>query len=160
MRGTVLKYGDNINTDIISPAKYMELAPEEQGKYAMTKIDPEFPVKVKDSPIVVGGANFGNGSSRETAPIALKAAGTQLVIAKFFARIFYRNCINIGLPVIELQETDDINNGDELEVLLQEGIIVNHTSGKTYQGSKLPDHILEIVEAGGLVDYIKQKGRR
>lgn len=155
LRGTAWKYGDNINTDIISPAQYMEASYEEMGRHAMESLDPNFSKKIAKGDILVAGSNFGSGSSRETAPISLKYAGVSVVIAKYFARIFFRNSINIGLPIMECSQIDAINEGDELEVDLEQGIIRNLTKNEEYQGSLLPKHILEIVEAGGLVPYLK-----
>jgi 3-isopropylmalate/(R)-2-methylmalate dehydratase small subunit len=157
IRGRVWKYGDNINTDIISPPRYMELSYEEMARHAMEGIDPGFSQKIAKGDILVAGSNFGSGSSRETAPIALKLAGVELIIAKFFARIFFRNAINIGLPVIECAEVEDIAEGDKLEVDLERGIIVNLTRGERYQGSVLPPHIMEIVNAGGFVPYLAKR---
>lgn len=155
--GAAWKYGDNINTDIISPPRYMELSYEEMGKHAMESIDANFSAKIAKGDILVAGANFGSGSSRETAPISLKYAGIGLVIAKFFARIFFRNAINIGLPVMECASVDRIGEGDELEVDLEAGKIINRTKGEEYQGSVLPAHIMKLVEAGGLVPYLEEK---
>lgn len=155
LKGTAWKYGDNINTDIISPAQYMEASYEEMGRHAMESLDPNFSKKIAKGDILVAGSNFGSGSSRETAPISLKYAGVSVVIAKYFARIFFRNSINIGLPIMECSQIDAINEGDQLEVDLEQGIIRNLTKNEDYQGSLLPKHILEIVEAGGLVPYLK-----
>jgi len=157
LRGNVWKYGDNINTDIISPPQYMELSYAEMAQHAMEGVDPEFSKKIKKGDILVAGANFGSGSSRETAPIALKLAGVECIIAKFYARIFFRNAINIGLPVVECQDADKIQEGDQLEVDLQTGKIINLTRQEEYQGSVLPEHIMKIVDLGGLVPYLAQK---
>ena len=157
IRGNVWKYGNNINTDIISPPQYMELSYAEMAQHTMEGVDPEFSKKIKPGDILVAGANFGSGSSRETAPIALKLAGVGCIIAKFYARIFFRNAINIGLPVVECQDVDKIQEGDQLEVDLQNGKIINLTRQEEYQGSILPEHIMEIVDLGGLVPYLAQK---
>ena len=157
IRGNVWKYGNNINTDIISPPQYMELSYAEMAQHSMEGVDPEFSKKIKPGDILVAGANFGSGSSRETAPIALKLAGVGCIIAKFYARIFFRNAINIGLPVVECQDVDKIQEGDQLEVDLQNGKIINLTRQEEYQGSILPGHIMEIVDLGGLVPYLAQK---
>jgi 3-isopropylmalate/(R)-2-methylmalate dehydratase small subunit len=157
VQGAAWKYGDNINTDIISPSWTMELSYEEMGKHAMESLDPDFSKKIAKGDILVAGNNFGSGSSRETAPIALKYAGVSVVIAKFFARIFFRNAINIGLSVIECADTDAIAEGDRLAVDLVTGRITNLTKKEEYQGSLLPANILEIVEAGGLVPYLKRR---
>lgn len=156
LRGRVLKYGDNINTDIISPPQYMELNIADAAQYAMTAIDPEFPKKVKLGDIIVAGANFGSGSSRETSPLALKYLGVGVIVAKFFARIFYRNAINLGIPVIECAETDKIHDGDFIEINLDKGLIVNVTRNQTYSCSKIPPHILALINEGGLVPYLKK----
>ncbi|EAX47435.1 3-isopropylmalate dehydratase, small subunit [Thermosinus carboxydivorans Nor1] len=156
VRGKVHKYGDNINTDIISPPQYMELSIAEAAKYAMSAIDPEFASKVQRGDILVAGANFGSGSSRETSPLTLKYLGVGAIVAKFFARIFYRNAINLGIPVIECADVDKIQNGDTIEIELEAGIIRNVTRQETYYGTKIPAHILELVNVGGLVPYLKK----
>lgn len=156
IRGNVLKYGDNINTDIISPPQYMELSIAEAAKYAMSAIDPQFSTKVKQGDIMVAGANFGSGSSRETSPLTLKYLGVTAIVAKFFARIFYRNAINLGIPVIECSEADKISDSDVIEIYLEAGLIKNVTNGETYACSKIPPHILELVNEGGLVPYLKK----
>jgi 3-isopropylmalate/(R)-2-methylmalate dehydratase small subunit len=157
IKGSVLKFGDNINTDIISPPQYMELSIPEAAKYAMNAVDPDFPTKVKKGDIMVAGVNFGSGSSRETSPLALRYLGVGAIVAKFFARIFYRNAINLGIPVIECAETDKISNQDELEIDLASGLIKNLTKNETYKCSKIPSHIMELVADGGLVPYLKKR---
>lgn len=156
IRGRVLKYGDNINTDIISPPQYMELSIAEAAKYAMSAVDPEFPKKVQKGDIMVAGANFGSGSSRETSPLTLKHLGVGAIVAKFFARIFYRNAINLGIPVIECAEADKIADGDLIEIDLERGVIVNTTRNQSYACSKIPSHILALIGDGGLVPYLKK----
>ncbi|SDE99887.1 3-isopropylmalate dehydratase small subunit [Sporolituus thermophilus] len=156
VRGKVHKYGDNINTDIISPPQYMELSIAEAAKYAMSAIDPDFAAKVQKGDILVAGANFGSGSSRETSPLTLKYLGVGAIVAKFFARIFYRNAINLGIPVIECSDADKIQNGDTIEIDLETGIIRNITRQETYQGTRIPAHILELINEGGLVPYLKK----
>lgn len=156
VRGNVLKYGDNINTDIISPPQYMELSIADAAKYAMSAIDPGFATKVKPGDIMVAGANFGSGSSRETSPLTLKYLGVSAIVAKFFARIFYRNAINLGIPVIECNEVDKISDKDVIEISLEEGFIKNITKNEAYGCSKIPPHILELINAGGLVPYLKK----
>lgn len=153
--GIVHKYGDNINTDIISPPQYMELSVEEASKYSMSAVDPMFAKKVKSGDIFVAGKNLGSGSSRETAPLSLKYLGIRVVISEFFARIFYRNCINIGLIALECSDTDRMSGGDILEVNCENGIIFNKTKNEKYICSKIPDHIMKIINAGGLYEYIK-----
>ena len=123
IKGRVLKYGDNINTDIISPPQYMELSIADAAKYAMTAVDADFPTKMRSGDIMVAGANFGSGSSRETSPLTLRYLGVGAIVAKFFARIFYRNAINLGIPVIECAETDKISDLDEIEIDLASGMI-------------------------------------
>ncbi len=156
IKGIAHKYGNNINTDIITPGKYMELSIEEMAKHAMEGVDPEFYSKVKEGDILVAENNFGSGSSRETAPQALKQAGIAIIIAKSYARIFYRNAINIGLAALELKEAEEILDRDELEVDMQAGTIFNLTQGKTYRFTPLPDRLLTMLEAGGLVAQLEQ----
>ncbi len=151
IKGRVLKYGDNINTDIISPPQYMELSIADAAKYAMTAVDADFPTKMRSGDIMVAGANFGSGSSRETSPLTLRYLGVGAIVAKFFARIFYRNAINLGIPVIECAETDKISDLDEIEIDLASGMINNLTKNESYKCSKIPPHIMELVADGGLV---------
>ena len=154
IQGRCWTYGDNINTDLICPAKYMELPQAEMSKHAMEGIDPEFPSKVSPGDIVVGGWNFGSGSSRETAPLALKGCRVGAVIARSFARIFFRNSINIGLPVIECPSIDLVRAEDILEIHLSSGRIVNLTRGEVYESNPLPEHILRLIDSGGLLSYL------
>jgi 3-isopropylmalate/(R)-2-methylmalate dehydratase small subunit len=158
IRGRVWKYGDNINTDYIIPGKYMELTdPEEMATHAMEGIDPEFAESVKRNDIVVGGSNFGCGSSREHAPLALKHAGVGCVLAESFARIFYRNCINIGLPGLECSGIQGIvEKGDEVEVDVTGGWVRNLTTGKRLQFKPLPDFMVEVLNAGGLAPFLSK----
>ncbi len=157
IKGRVLKYGDNINTDIISPPQYMELSIADAAKYAMTAVDADFPTKMRRGDIMVAGANFGSGSSRETSPLTLRYLGVGAIVAKFFARIFYRNAINLGIPVIECAETDKISDLDEIEIDLASGMINNLTKNESYKCSKIPPHIMELVADGGLVPYLKKR---
>jgi 3-isopropylmalate dehydratase small subunit len=157
IRGRVWKYGDNINTDIISPGQYMSQSVEKQAEHAMEAIDPEFSKKVQPGDILVAGHNFGSGSSRETAQMVLKHHQIGAIIAVSFARIFYRNSINVGLPVVDMKDTSVILEGDEVEVDLLEGKIINHTQGTEYQGTKLPEHLIEMVKLGGLEPYLAKK---
>lgn len=156
-QGKVLKYGDNIDTDVIIPARYLNTSlPEELAKHCMEDIDTEFVNKVNSGDIMVGGANFGCGSSREHAPIAIKASGISCVIAESFARIFYRNSLNIGLPILECPKAAKaINNGDEVEIDFDSGIITDKTTGETYQAVAFPKFMQELIDAGGLVKYIE-----
>ena len=156
-KGKVIIYGDNIDTDVIIPARYLNTADHaELAKHCMEDIDKDFVNKVSAGDIMVGGANFGCGSSREHAPIAIKASGISCVIAKDFARIFYRNSINIGLPILECAEaSEDIDAGDEVEVNFDTGVITNITKNKTYQAVAFPEFMQGIINAGGLVNYLK-----
>ena len=156
LRGKVWKFGDDINTDIISPGEYMDASYEEIGKHAMERAFPGFADTIEKGDIIVAGKNFGPGSSRETAQIALLYAGVGGVIAQDFARIFFRNCINVGFPVVTFDGTDELNQGDEIVVDLLSGRIENITTGKVYFGSRLPQHVLSIVEDGGLKNHLKK----
>lgn len=157
-KGKVIKYGDNIDTDVIIPARYLNTADHgELAKHCMEDIDKDFVNKVNAGDVMVGGANFGCGSSREHAPIAIKASGISCVIAKDFARIFYRNAINIGLPILECEEaSEDIDEGNEVEVNFDTGVITNLTKNKTYQAVAFPEFMQGIINAGGLVEYLKK----
>ena len=157
IEGRVHRFGDNINTDLICPGQYMELPVEEFAAYAMTGADVDFPQKVQTGDIIVAGKNFGSGSSRETAPQAIKACGVSLVIAELFARIFYRNCINIGLPVLILKDTSGIKDGDRLEVSLEDGTIRNLTTGDSWICDPIPGNIMEMLHAGGLLPLLESK---
>ena len=155
--GRVHKYGDNIDTDVIIPARHLNTANhKELASHCMEDIDTEFVHKVKDGDIMVGGWNFGCGSSREHAPIAIKESGISCVIAKTFARIFYRNAINIGLAILECEEASDkIQDGDEVAIDFDTGIITNGTRNETYQALPFPDFIKEIIAKGGLLNSIR-----
>lgn len=157
MQGTVLKFGDNINTDIISPPQYMELDIPQASQHAMEAVDPEFAKRLRPGDILVAGKNFGSGSSRETSPLAMKYLGVGAIVAEFFARIFYRNAINAGIPVAECPEAGRIQEGDIIRVRLEEGKIYNQTRNETYDCSKLPAHILQIIEDGGLKAQLKKQ---
>ncbi len=158
-QGTVFKYGDNVDTDVIIPARYLNSSdPKELAEHCMEDIDKDFVNKVKEGDIMVATKNFGCGSSREHAPIAIKAAGVSCVIAETFARIFYRNAINIGLPIIECAEAArEIAAGDEVEVDFDTGVITDKTTGKIYQGQAFPEFMQKIIDCGGLVNYIVKK---
>lgn len=155
--GTVFKYGNNVDTDVIIPARYLNTSePTELAKHCMEDIDEDFCKKVKQGDIIVADRNFGCGSSREHAPIAIKAAGISCVIASTFARIFYRNAINIGLPILECEEAaKNISEGDEVEVNFETGVIYNHTKDQSYQAEGFPEFMQEIMAADGLIQYIK-----
>ncbi|MGI6766946.1 MAG: 3-isopropylmalate dehydratase small subunit [Lentihominibacter sp.] len=157
IRGKTKKYGDNINTDIISPPAYMELPIKDAAKYSMSPIDIDFAANVARGDIFVAGNNMGSGSSRETAPLILKELGINVIIAKSFARIFYRNCMNVGIVALECPDTDKITMGDSLEINLGDGTIKNITKNEQYNCSKIPNHLLNMVSCGGLVEYIKNK---
>ncbi len=159
-KGKVIKYGDNVDTDVIIPARYLNSSdPAELAKHCMEDIDVDFVNKVKKGDIIVADKNFGCGSSREHAPIAIKASGVSCVIAETFARIFYRNSINIGLPIIECAEAaKDIKDGDELEVIFSTGEIFNLTTGKSYKGQSFPEFMQKIIDKEGLINYINDKG--
>lgn len=158
MVGFVHKYGDHVDTDVIIPARYLQIADlDELSKHAMEDIDKYFVKNVRPGDMIVAGKNFGSGSSREHAPIVIKKNGVSCVIAESFARIFFRNSINIGLPVLEAPEAaKEIDNGDELDVDLASGTIKNLTQNKTYQASPFPEFMQNIINAGGLVGYIKE----
>lgn len=160
-KGKVFKYGDNVDTDVIIPARYLNTSdPKELAKYCMEDIDKEFASKVQKDDIIVANKNFGCGSSREHAPIAIKASGISCVIASTFARIFYRNSFNIGLPILECPEAaEDIDFGNEIEVNFSTGEIFNLTKNKTYKAEPLPEFMQEIINKDGLINYIAgQKG--
>lgn len=160
-KGKVFKYGDNVDTDVIIPARYLNVSSgEELAKYCMIDIDADFVNNVKEGDIIVATKNFGCGSSREHAPLAIKCAGVSCVIASTFARIFYRNAINIGLPILECEEAaHDIDAGDTVSVDFNTGVITNETKGKTYQAEPFPAFMQRIMAAGGLVTYTKEKSK-
>ncbi len=155
--GNAIKYGDNVDTDVIIPARYLNtIDKKELASHCMEDIDKEFTKKVKVGDIMIAGKNFGCGSSREHAPIAIKESGISLVIAKSFARIFYRNSINIGLAILECEEaSDNISEGDVVEADLDNGVIYNRTTGKSFATKPFPPFIQSIITAGGLVEAIK-----
>ena len=157
--GKVFKYGDNVDTDVIIPARYLNApSPEELAKHCMEDIDASFATTVKPGDIMVGGANFGCGSSREHAPISIRACGVRCVIAASFARIFYRNAINIGFPILECPEAAAaIQNGDTVSVDFATGRIIDETTGETFQAVALPPFIEKIVEHNGLLPYLKAR---
>lgn len=155
--GKVHKYGDNVDTDVIIPARYLNTSNmEELAQHCMEDIDIDFAKNVKKGDIMVAKANFGCGSSREHAPASIKASGISCVIAKSFARIFYRNAINIGLPIIECDEAaEKIDNGDEVEIDFDSGIITNKTKNEKYQGQSFPEFLINIINSNGLLDSLK-----
>jgi 3-isopropylmalate/(R)-2-methylmalate dehydratase small subunit len=157
--GKVFKYGDNVDTDVIIPARYLNSSdPAELATHCMEDIDKDFIKNVKKGDIIVASKNFGCGSSREHAPIAIKAAGVSCVIAETFARIFYRNAINIGLPIIECTAASKgIEAGDDVEIDFDSGMIYNHTKGTQFQGQAFPEFMQKIIAAEGLINYINNK---
>ena len=158
LEGKVWRYGDNIDTDVIIPARYLNtFDPKELAKHCMVDIDKDFAQKVRPGDIMVGGKNFGCGSSREHAPVAIKACGVPVIIAASFARIFYRNGINVGLPLMEIGDNvERIHAGDKLSVDLSSGKIRDITTGETSQATPLPGFIQDIAKAGGLIQYVKE----
>ena len=160
--GIVHRYGDHVDTDVIIPARYLATQnPKELAAHCMEDIDKDFAKKCRPGDLIVAGWNFGCGSSREHAPIAIKASGVSCVIAKSFARIFYRNAINIGLPILECEAAAEaINAGDEVAVDFDTGVITDVTTGKTFQAQPFPAFIQDIIRAGGLMNSLRQKGAK
>ena len=157
IKGVAHKFGANVDTDAIIPARYLNVSePGELAQHCMEGIDSDFLSRVKPGDIIVATTNFGCGSSREHAPIAIKAAGISCVIAQSFARIFFRNAINIGLPLLECAQADEIEQGDELEVALGEGEIRDITKNKVFKAEQYPDFMLQIISSGGLIEYTRK----
>jgi 3-isopropylmalate dehydratase small subunit len=159
LQGKVHRFGDDVDTDLIIPARYLNTSePKELAGHCMEDADPAFVSKIKEGDMIVAGKNFGCGSSREHAPIAIKAAGISCVIAASFARIFFRNAINIGLPIFESpQASQSITEGDLVKVELDNGVITNLTKGETYQAAVFPPFMQELINAGGLIEYVKKQ---
>ncbi len=159
LKGRVWKFGDNIDTDAIIPARYLNTSdPKELARHIMEDADSEFPEKVKTGDIIIASSNFGCGSSREHAPIAIKAAGIQAVVAKSFARIFYRNSFNIGLPIFESGEAPErIREGDEIEIDADKGVIRNITRSEEYPSNPIPPFMQELISEGGLIEWTRKK---
>jgi 3-isopropylmalate dehydratase small subunit len=159
INGKIWKFGDNVDTDAIIPARYLNTSdPAELAKHCMEDADPSFPSKLKKGDIIVAGSNFGCGSSREHAPIAIKAAGVACVIARSFARIFYRNAFNMGLPILECPEAfDRLDEGDEVSVFLQNGEITISKNGRKLKAQPVPEFMQSLLNAGGLMNYVKKK---
>lgn len=159
LKGKVHKYGANVDTDVIIPARHLNVSqPEELAKHCMEDIDRDFMKTVRPGDIILASTNFGCGSSREHAPLAIKGSGISCVIAQSFARIFFRNALNIGLPILECDEAvDQTNDGDTMEVKLTTGEIKNLTNGKTFRAKPFPPFMLELISAGGLIEYTKRK---
>ncbi len=156
--GKVWKFGDNIDTDLIIAARYLNTSdPHKLAEHVMEDADPDFVSKMSPGDIIVAGENFGCGSSREHAPIALKAAGVSAIVAKSFARIFYRNAFNMGLPIFELKESDEINEGDLIKIELDSGIIEDLTTHKSYNFIPIPPFMQELIASGGLINYAKEE---
>jgi 3-isopropylmalate/(R)-2-methylmalate dehydratase small subunit len=159
LHGHAHKYGKNVDTDVIIPGKYCNIIdPQELGKHALEGLDPEYTGRMKPGDIIVADTNFGCGSSREVAPIAIKGSGTAAVVAKSFARIFYRNALNIGLPIFESAEAvEGIETGDEIEVEPASGLIRNVTKGTAYRAAEFPPFMRSLIDAGGLVPYVEKR---
>jgi len=158
LQGKVWKFGDNIDTDLIIAARYLNTSePSELAKHVMEDADPEFVNKMSKGDIIVAGENFGCGSSREHAPIALKSAGISAIVAPTFARIFYRNAFNMGLPIFELPKANEINEGDTVKVDMAKGEVINITQNKAYKFTPIPKFMQELVDAGGLIAFAKQE---
>ncbi len=158
MTGKCWKYGNNVNTDEIIPARYLNTTDlKELASHCMEDVDPDFVNKAKKDDIMIAGDNFGCGSSREHAPLSIKEFGISCVIAKSFARIFFRNCINIGLPIFESEDAaTEINEGDEVQIDINSSKIINHTTNKDYTFTPFPNEMKDIIKAGGLMEYVKQ----
>ena len=157
----VWKFGDNVDTDQIIPAEYLTTADEKKlAKHVFAKVRPELAVDVSEGDFIVGGANFGSGSSREHAPLALKGSGIVCVIAKSFARIFFRNSINIGFPLIELDILDETEEGHQLKIVFDKGIVINESTGRSYTFPSLPPFVEKIIESGGLIPYTREKFKK
>ena len=158
-KGKAIKYGNNVDTDVIIPARYLNTSDaKELAAHCMEDIDKDFTSKVKTGDIMVAGKNFGCGSSREHAPLAIKTVGISCIIAETFARIFYRNSINIGLPILECPAAaKDIEDGDDISIDVISGVITNNTKGKTYQATPFPAFMQEIISAQGLINYLKER---
>jgi 3-isopropylmalate/(R)-2-methylmalate dehydratase small subunit len=159
LKGKAWKFGDNLDTDAIVPARYLNTSdPDELAAHCMEEIAPDFIKKVRAGDIIVAGKNFGCGSSREHAPVAIKQAGISAVLAGSFARIFYRNAFNMGLPILESHAAAaEIDTGDNLELDLESGLIINHSRGQTYKAQPVPDFMRLLLEVGGLIPYVQRK---
>lgn len=162
IRGKIWKFGNDVDTDAIIPARYLNTSdPEVLARHCMEDADPDFISKMKSGDIILAGKNFGCGSSREHAPIAIKGAGVGLVIAESFARIFYRNAFNIGLPILDSgKAAAEIREGDDVEVDIETGVIIDHTTQKRYQAKAIPPFMWELLSAGGLVPYVRYQRQR
>ncbi|RPH51265.1 MAG: 3-isopropylmalate dehydratase small subunit [Desulfobacteraceae bacterium] len=159
IRGKIWKFGNDVDTDVIIPARYLNTSDQQElACHCMEDADPDFVRKVAAGDIILAGKNFGCGSSREHAPVAIKGAGIRLVIAESFARIFYRNAFNIGLPILELPQSGiEIEEGDDVGVDIETGVITDHTTGKQYTANPIPQFMRELLAAGGLVSYVRSR---
>ena len=158
LAGKAHVYGDNVDTDRIIPGKYTKtLDMSDLARHVLEDVDPGFSSRVRPGDILVAGDNFGAGSSREQAPLAIKAAGVSAVVANYFARIFYRNAINIGLPVVEVGQ-HDIQTGHDVEIELDQGVVIDRTTGRTHPATEMPEVMVRILDAGGLVNYLREHG--
>lgn len=157
IKGSVWRFGDNIDTDVLAPGHYMKLPPEELAQHTLEAIDPDFAPNVKPGDILVAGANFGLGSSREQAAISLRMLGLGAVLAKGFARIFYRNALNIGLPVLFFPAADEVSAGEALEIDPVAGLIRRASDGATWQTEGIPDHLMVMIADGGLMPHLKNR---
>jgi 3-isopropylmalate/(R)-2-methylmalate dehydratase small subunit len=157
MSGRAWVFGDKIDTDVLAPGSLMKLKPEDLATHCLAAIDPAFAREVRPGDVVVVGYSFGIGSSREQAAVSLKLLGVKAVLAKSFARIFYRNAFNLGLPALFFPQADEIAAGDRIEVDFRAGRVVNETRGRTYEVAPIPEHLMAIVSAGGIVDYLKTR---
>ncbi len=157
LKGRVWRFGDDISTDVIAPGKYLRLSSAEIAGHVMEGLDPDFARKVQPGDIIIAGRNFGCGSSRENAPDALRLAGISAIVAKSFARIFFRNCINLGVPAIDCDSLDQIAEGDIVEIDLELGLMTNLTGGQQFSFQPLPAHLISMLEAGGLVPFLEQR---
>jgi 3-isopropylmalate/(R)-2-methylmalate dehydratase small subunit len=162
IKGKVWKFGDNIDTDVIIPGRFLTIRdPIQMASHAFEPIRPDFAKKITKGDIIVGGSNFGSGSSREEAPFVLKTLGIAAIVAQSFARIFYRNAINLGIPLLELKNASNyFNEGDVVEINVEGGTIMNLTQNKKYQGTKLPPFLMDIITAGGAIAAVKQRIKR
>lgn len=160
MSGRAWVFGDNIDTDVLAPGHLMKLAPDELAKHCLEAIDPDFATDVQPGDILVGGRNFGLGSSREQAAVSLKLLGLKAVLAPSFARIFYRNAINLGLPVFVFENNGAVSAGDCLDLNIRTGLLRNETRDQTHQLAPLPDNLLAIIDAGGLMEMLKTRIRK
>ena len=158
--GRAWTFGDRIDTDVLAPGALMKLAPEALAQHCLKAVSPQFAQEVQAGDFIVAGRSFGIGSSREQAAVSLRILGVRAVLAKSFARIFYRNALNLGLPALFFEQADEIADGDRLALDLRAGTLTNVTSGQTYTVSPIPDHLLGIIEAGGLAPYLKRKAER